>query len=374
MSLQSLVLCSDQKILRVLRRVLSDLEIGIEHCADTDSAVRKLTRRRFEAVIVDCDGLEKASEVLRSVRFAPGNKRAIAVAIIGGENDVRSAFALGAHFVLHKPLVSERAKSSFRAARALMKVERRRNLRLAIELPVTITCGKHQNRSRTSDVGEGGMAVRLTRRAREAGAMRVWFDLPGTEQTLECEAQVSWESTGPYAGVRFVGMSNEKRAQLRSWLASRSPEFELPDPPMVCRLTDISPGGCYLETAAPFPARTRVALATRGTGLRMQIEGTVRTMHAQAGMAVEFANTTDEQRHQVEAFMQTLVKSKARPLELEAEAEGLDDADSDLNSETTDPLVKLFQRGSELTSEKFHSELRKLRHSPAKAMHAAASA
>src|SRR5579862_1198955 len=113
MSLQSLVLCSDQKILRVLRRVLSDLEIGIEHCAEPSAAIRELTRRRFEAVIVDCDGQDKASEVLRSVRSAPGNRRAIAVAIIGSEHDVRSAFALGAHFVLHKPLVSERAKGSF---------------------------------------------------------------------------------------------------------------------------------------------------------------------------------------------------------------------------------------------------------------------
>ena len=34
MSLKSLVLCSDEKIVRVLRRVLSDLEIGIEHCTD----------------------------------------------------------------------------------------------------------------------------------------------------------------------------------------------------------------------------------------------------------------------------------------------------------------------------------------------------
>ena len=37
MSLQALVLCSDDKIIRVLRRVLSDLEIGVELCTDADS-------------------------------------------------------------------------------------------------------------------------------------------------------------------------------------------------------------------------------------------------------------------------------------------------------------------------------------------------
>ena len=47
MSLHSLVVCSDEKIIRVLRRVLSDLEIGMENCIDAESAVRKLSRQRY---------------------------------------------------------------------------------------------------------------------------------------------------------------------------------------------------------------------------------------------------------------------------------------------------------------------------------------
>jgi len=51
--LQSLLLCGDDKVVRVLRRVLSEMEIGVEHCSDADTATQKLTRQRFEAVIVD---------------------------------------------------------------------------------------------------------------------------------------------------------------------------------------------------------------------------------------------------------------------------------------------------------------------------------
>ena len=64
MTLKALVLCSDDKILRVLRRVLSDLEIGLEHCPDADSAIQRLTRQRFEALIVDCDDPSTAALVL----------------------------------------------------------------------------------------------------------------------------------------------------------------------------------------------------------------------------------------------------------------------------------------------------------------------
>src|SRR5580692_9362190 len=137
MTLKSLLLCSDEKIVRVLRRVLGDLDIGVELCADADSALRKLTRERFEAIIVDVTD-DGASDVLRSARSAPCNKQAVAVAIVEPVIGLKAVFGLGAHFVLYKPVSSERAKSSFRAARALMKSERRRNARVAVEIPVVM--------------------------------------------------------------------------------------------------------------------------------------------------------------------------------------------------------------------------------------------
>src|SRR5580658_9127823 len=135
MNLQALLLCSDEKIVRVLRRTLGDLDIGVELCASSEIALRKLTRERFEAIIVDCAG-PGAAAVLRGARTAPCNKRAVAVAILDPEVGLRSAFDSGAHFTLYKPVSAERAKSSFRAARALMKKERRRNARIPVHVVV----------------------------------------------------------------------------------------------------------------------------------------------------------------------------------------------------------------------------------------------
>src|SRR6266700_631042 len=162
MSLKSLVLCSDEKIVRVLRRVLGDLDIEVELCADSDSALRKLTRQRFEAIIVDCAD-KGASDVLRSARSAPCNKQAVAVAIVEPMVGLKAVFSLGAHFVLYKPVSSERAKSSFRAARALMKSERRRNARVAVQIPgIMRSPGLGGNMNVTTiDLSEGGMAVSM---------------------------------------------------------------------------------------------------------------------------------------------------------------------------------------------------------------------
>jgi CheY-like chemotaxis protein len=368
MTLKCLLLCSDDKIVRVLRRVLSDLEISVEHCTDADSAIRKLTRQRFEAVIVDCTDEKVASLVLRSARSAPCNKRAVAVAIVDGQNALRSAFELGAHFVLYKPVSSERAKASFRAARALMKCERRRNTRFPVQIPVTLVNADESGQQNTvsTDLSEGGMALQQFRRPKNATRVKVQFTLPGMETKIECAGEFAWENAGRQSGVRFVDLSTESRDRLNSWLQQQSPEMESDDPPVGCKLTDLSLGGCYLEMASPFPVRTRLVLAMKVGQLEVEAQGMVRVMHPEVGMGVEFTQNTTQQREQVEKFIQALMSGDGALPELMVKPEGIDanelpfsvSRDSD---DVEDPLLDLFRIKSELTTDEFQSELRKQR-------------
>jgi len=371
MGLRSLFLCSDDKIVRLVRRVLSDLEIDVEHCDDPDAAIRHLTRRRFEAVIVDCDDHFVAGKVFASVRSAPCNKQAIAVALIGDQQDVGSAFSLGAHFVLYKPFSSERARSSFRAARALMKCERRRNTRVAVEIAVNLTgLSKATQRIVTSDLSEGGIAVQLPRRAKAKGSLRVKFSLPGTDHVIDCAAEVAWENPGLHTGIRFVDLTREQRTYLKSWVTRHCPEIEKADPPVPCKLSDLSAGGCYLEMPSPFPARSRVVIQMRNSDLSLSVEGVVRVMHPEAGMGVEFIQSTGQQRHQVEKFINSLKNTHGVQPELEVEPEGMEDAASpsatqSSNDDSDDALLDLFRRSANLTAEDFQDELRKQRGSRA---------
>src|SRR5580698_9948791 len=253
MILKSLVLCADEKIVRVLRRVLGDLEISMELCGDAESALRRLTRDRFEAIIVDCAG-SGSSDVLRSARNAQCNKRAIAVAVVDTAIGLRSVFDLGAHFVLYKPVSVERAKSSFRAARALMKRERRRNFRIPVQIPVIIrkVSSDATLRVTTTDLSEGGMAVRIPGRQRPSGLWKVAFTLPGTQISFELSSEFAWEGNMAQAGLRFLDVAPEASRQLCDWLKRNSPETEQDDPPVRCQLTDLSLGACYLDITSPF--------------------------------------------------------------------------------------------------------------------------
>src|SRR6266436_4599971 len=160
MNLKCLLVCSDEKTVRILRRVLSDLEIAVEHCDDADTAIRRLTRQRFESIIVDCATPEEASSVLRGAKAAPANNRAIAIVLVDPGLGLKGGFEMGAHFVLHKPLSGERAKASFRAVRALMKRERRLQLRVPVQIPVECY-GSGSYKAKTIDLCEGGMAIQF---------------------------------------------------------------------------------------------------------------------------------------------------------------------------------------------------------------------
>lgn len=368
MNLQALLLCSDEKIVRVLRRVLNDLEIAVEHSADPELAILKLSRRRFEAVIVDCDNPDVAGQILKAARNAPANKKAVAVAILDGERAMRSAFELGAHFVLYKPISPERAKASFRAARALMKCERRRATRVPVEMPVMYRFVYRGDgpveRTVSVDLSEDGIGVRLAKRHRERGPMHVQFKLPGTSKLIDAEAELAWENPNGQAGLRFLELPIPTRHALKTWLKSASPDAE-EDPPSSCTLTDLSLGGCYLESSTPFPVRARLALWMKMGELQVHASGIVRVMHPEVGMGVSFIQKTPEQRQEVENFIHALMNSKGAIPELLVEADGLELFGEELPatdaSDLEDPLLQLFETKANARTEEFLDELRRQR-------------
>lgn len=360
MSLKSLLLCSDEKIVRVLRRVLGDLEIEVELCPNADSALRKLTRQRFEAIVADL-GDPGASAVLRSARLAPCNKQAVAVAIVEPRVGLKAVFEIGAHFVLYKPVSSERAKTSFRAARALMKSERRRNVRVAVQIPVVMRSSEvgANMKVTTLDLSEGGMAVALPSRKRPTGRWQISFTLPGTNAPLEIAADLAWEGSKDQAGLRFLQPTPEAALQLREWLKRNSPDVEQDDPPIRCQLTDLSLGGCYLEISSPFPVSSRLTLSMRAAGAELRVQGVVRVMHPDQGMGVVFTQHTAGHRAAVEQFLSVLTENRTLLPELLVQPEGLESENDKPQraADHDDPLLKLFY-GEPLTGEAFQEALR----------------
>jgi len=364
MNLKSLLLSSDEKTVRVLRRVLSDLEISVEHCDSSDAAVRRITRHRFEAIIVDCAGREDAVDVLRATKAAPVNKRALSIVLVENDVGLKGGFEMGAHFVLHKPLAVERAKGSFRAVRALMKSERRLQMRVPVEIPV-VCIGTARYSARTVDLCEGGMAIQFTGRKAKENSMRFAFELPSVSdksvhEKFELAGELAWEGDEYRAGVRFKDVSDSQRSSLRKWLASQLPENEPDDPPVVCRLKDLSDGACYLTTHTPFPKFSRVILSVPDVTPAVRTAGIVRLAHPEFGMGVEFQRSTPEQQNEVRQIIEVLRRG-VESIEVHVEPDGLevghDEKPRAAHSPADDALIHLFRQQARAPVEVFLQQL-----------------
>jgi PilZ domain len=381
MNLKALLLSSDDKTVRILRRVLSDLEIGVEHCSAVEDAVRRITRQRFEAIIVDAANIEEASSFLRSAKAAPVNKRALAIVLVESSVGLKGGFDMGAHFVLHKPFAVERAKASFRAVRALMKRERRVQMRVPVQVPVECQ-GSSRYKAKTIDLCEGGMAIQFSGRVSKEPLLLFSLELPGMEKKLEIHGELAWEGSSDQAGVRFKNATDDQRTALRQWLNSQLPEPEQDDPPVNCRLTDMSLGGCYLTTGSPFPRGTRVTLSIKTTDLEVRAGGVVLVAHPEFGMGVEFLQNTTEQHDHVHRMITTLRANGDKSPELQVEPEGLESSFTDnrlaafevsatrssatsengtAEAKNEDTLVDLFRQQFQAPVEEFLQQMREQR-------------
>jgi hypothetical protein len=162
------------------------------------------------------------------------------------------------------------------------------------------------------------------------------------------------------------------RAALQSWIAENSTQGFSPEPEAVsdCRLTDLSLGACYIETASPFPERTQVVLILRAESVEFRAEGVVRVMHPSRGMGVEFAMRTDEQRKQPEGFISFLTSRPGVQPELRVAPQPLTAEDSDREihpdqpnecSVIDDALLDLLHNHDSFSEEMFLQALRSQR-------------
>ena len=101
------------------------------------------------------------------------------------------------------------------------------------------------------------------------------------------------------AGLGLSAASSNRRIQSRYACRLSADVFRLGEGvPNRCTLSDISTGGCYVETPAPFPAHTTLEIVVRTKDLKLRVRGTVQVVHPGFGMGVRFSlNTADEREH-----------------------------------------------------------------------------
>src|SRR5277367_463528 len=164
-----------------------------EQCPDVSSALERLKRVKFEAIVVDFLLGSQAGTILEGARRSVSNEHAVLFAVSSNENEAVEAFKGGSTFVLRRPLSSASIDQSLKAAYGLIVRERRRYFRCPVEVPVAILgTGRLTAYGRTVNISEGGMAVTAAMRIRPGDQSRLQFTLPGDDFEFQLESTVCW--------------------------------------------------------------------------------------------------------------------------------------------------------------------------------------
>jgi len=373
MILQALLVSKDDQAAETLIQALAQFGVAVDRSSAAEVAQARLAEERFDQVIVDFDDPETASALLQACsQPGPDRNAPVTVGLLRDASQIRGILGSGAHFILIKPVSPEQAESTLRASTALLKRERRQAFRVAVQAAISIRTDESNTlEGILLDLSSGGMDVLSAKPLPSASLVRFTFALPDSSAILEGDAEVAWGNANGQTGLRFLDMDPKMREQLGEWLTSHSHEAlpEEPDPVCQCKLTDLSLGGCYVETESPFPQSSAVDLCLRAAGMEIHTEGLVRVMHPGHGMGIEFPARTEEQRKSVGDFIDFLTGRPGATPELESSPRALRATTEELShmsaagTELEDPLLELLRGGSWLEEQDFLSQLHRQRSS-----------
>ena len=225
MTLSALLVFTDEASAEVLRRVLEELSIRVEFCPDFVRAAIRLAQQRFDVVVVDGESSSDILGLLRESRMSRLNEGTLAIAVVPSQESIRELFSLGVNFVLYKPVAYERALSSLRAARAVMRKEKRKTARTAVHAHATVDYATVQQEKATLiDLAEDGMSVNFGKKLPPTSKVYFQFQLPGQKSLIRLSGMLVWQEWSGRGGVQFVDVPKTSRRLITEYLGAHQPK------------------------------------------------------------------------------------------------------------------------------------------------------
>jgi len=227
MTLTALLVCTDESAADVLHRVLQELSIRVESCPDFARATIRAAQERFDVIIADGKSSAEVLGLLRETRMSRLNDATLAIAVVPSQESIRELFSLGVNFVLYKPVAYDRAMSSLRAARAVMRKEKRKSARAAVHAHATVDYANIQQEKATLvNLASDGMAVMFGKKIPPTSKVYFQFKLPGQSLSIRLSGQLVWQDWNGRGGVQFVDVPKSSRKLVEEYLDSHLPKGE----------------------------------------------------------------------------------------------------------------------------------------------------
>jgi ActR/RegA family two-component response regulator len=220
MAFNALLMCREEKHLRVLGKALDEVGMEQEVCLSAPEALDLTVQRHYSALVLDFD-LPGAATVARMARLAPSRRRPVIFGMIGALTEIAETFQAGANFIFYKPLGLEQIVRCLRAGRGFMRPDRRKSPRQSLESLVYLQFGIAALPAMVLDLNQDGLALQAPEPLPPVQQVPMRFVLPGTGHMVEGMGEVVWADDGGRAGMLFSRLTPASRKYLKHWFVKR---------------------------------------------------------------------------------------------------------------------------------------------------------
>ena len=106
------------------------------------------------------------------------------------------------------------------------------------------------------------------------------------------------------ASARLRGEPGNRRGQTRYACRLGAEVYQKGSPVRnYCHLSDLSPGGCYLEMPLAFPQGSAIEITVRTQEIKLRVSALVKSSHPGYGMGVSFYLNTNDERQGVQQLI-----------------------------------------------------------------------
>jgi PilZ domain len=221
----ALVVSPDSIASAQISDVFREHALCVEVSDDLCSAFNRLSKRKFEAVVVD-SCLASETAVLQQIHASASNRTAVTFAVTSGKDNTARALSEGFSFVLERPLTLDAITHTLRVAYGMIVRERRRYFRYPISLPVVFKRkATAEIFGRTLNISENGMALRTSALLEPGCEGTAEFTLPDLDREIKAECKIRWSGKNGEAGLSFLFLPYDTGSELQSWLAQKLEEL-----------------------------------------------------------------------------------------------------------------------------------------------------
>jgi ActR/RegA family two-component response regulator len=220
-----LLVSRDFAATRQIGDAMQEHGMSVEISTDISLAWEKLSRRKYEAIVVDASLGQKALYLFQQIRQSTAHRTAVTFAITDDQSDTALALKHGFGFALERPLTQESIAHTLKVAYGLILRERRRYFRHPVIVPAVLSRKASEIFARTINISEGGVAIQTSVPLEPGLEAGLEFTLDDPRLRIKCDARVCWQNEDGKAGLSFVAMPFDLISALNQWLALKLEEL-----------------------------------------------------------------------------------------------------------------------------------------------------